>query len=287
MASVGRTVTLPLAFVVCVLVVAGLAATPGVAVGESLGAAAAPQDSSVVEASLALDRSTRRLIQQGLRNEGFDPGYAGRSVRPADARCDSGVAAVAGSVTDGVPEQRRRGVSSTGRRTGADGAGSSPPPPDRSRRRRERLVGTRFHVGGDSNSNPAPATATTGEVDPQNAAETNTQQRTCAGSDGTVQLPPEILVVRHFVRVERLLGDGNPAAALEEMNEILALQQEHDLVLQDGFDFEYPQVTYTPGRTETAIASATEYLAAGGREGEFYREAGGGAVVGSAGRYES
>ena len=37
--------------------------------------AAAPQDSSaVVEASLALDRSTRRLIQQGLRNEGFDPG---------------------------------------------------------------------------------------------------------------------------------------------------------------------------------------------------------------------
>ena len=32
------------------------------------------QDPAVVEASLDLDRSTRRLIQQGLRNEGFDPG---------------------------------------------------------------------------------------------------------------------------------------------------------------------------------------------------------------------
>ena len=73
MASVRRTVALPLAFVVCVLAVAGVAATPGVAVWESLGSAAL-QDSSAIEASLALDRSTRRLIQQGLRNEGFDPG---------------------------------------------------------------------------------------------------------------------------------------------------------------------------------------------------------------------
>ena len=69
-----RTTTPPLAFVVCVIVAAGVAATPGVAVGESL-AATAPQEPSAVEASLALDRSTRRLIQQGLRNEGFDPAH--------------------------------------------------------------------------------------------------------------------------------------------------------------------------------------------------------------------
>ncbi len=73
MSSVTRTATLPLAFVVCVLAVADVAAMPAVAVGESSGAAA-PQDPSDVEASLALDRSTRRLIQQRLRNEGFDPG---------------------------------------------------------------------------------------------------------------------------------------------------------------------------------------------------------------------
>ena len=34
----------------------------------------AQDDPSTVEASLELDRPTRRLIQQGLRNEGFDPG---------------------------------------------------------------------------------------------------------------------------------------------------------------------------------------------------------------------
>ena len=50
---------LPLALLVCVLVAVGVAETLGAAAGE---------------AALALDRPTRRLIQQGLRNEGFDPG---------------------------------------------------------------------------------------------------------------------------------------------------------------------------------------------------------------------
>ena len=53
------------------MLVASVAAPHGVAVGESLAATAA-QDSSAIEASLALDRSTRQLIQQGLRNEGFE-----------------------------------------------------------------------------------------------------------------------------------------------------------------------------------------------------------------------
>ena len=95
---------------------------------------------------------------------------------------------------------------------------------------------------------------------------------TAAGT-GIVQLPPEILVDRHLVRAERLLSAGDPAAALEAMNEILALQEEHDLLLPDDFDFQYAQVAYAAGRTQTAIASLNEYLVAAGREGEFYREA--------------
>ena len=82
-----------------------------------------------------------------------------------------------------------------------------------------------------------------------------------------------ILVDRHLLRAERLLAAGDPAAALEAMNEILALPEEHDLELQDGFDFAYAQVAYAAGRTETAIASANQYLASAGRDGEFYREA--------------
>ena len=186
------------------------------------------------------------------------------------------MAAVAGCVTEGVPERRGGGASANGCRTAASGAGSSPPPeavavvdPSTS------SAAAAPTTSAETDPSPAaPATVAVEEVDSQNAVETNTQQRPRApGADGTVQLPPEILVDRHLVRAERLLASGDPDAALEAMNEILALQEEHDLLLQDGFDFEYAQVAYAAGRTETAIASANQYLASAGREGEFYREA--------------
>ena len=109
----------------------------------------------------------------------------------------------------------------------------------------------------------------------QRALETNTApaSRVAVGA-GNVQLPPEILVDRHLLRAERLLADGEPVAALEAMNEVLALQEEHDnLALQDDFHFRYAQVAYAAGRTQTAIASLNAYLVAAGREGELYREA--------------
>ena len=88
-----------------------------------------------------------------------------------------------------------------------------------------------------------------------------------------IQLPPEIMVDRHLVRVDRLLAADDPGAALEAMNAILALQEEHDLELGNDFPFRYARVAFAAGRTETAIASLNEYLVATGREGEFYREA--------------
>ena len=108
----------------------------------------------------------------------------------------------------------------------------------------------------------------------QRALETNTAPalRAAAGA-GNVQLPPEIQIDRHLLRAERLLADGEPVAALEAMNEVIALQEEHDLVLQDDFHFRYAEVAYAAGRTQTAIASLNAYLVAAGREGESYREA--------------
>ena len=51
--------------------------------------------------------------------------------------------------------------------------------------------------------------------------ETNTEQPSrAAAGPGNVQLPPEILLDRLLLRAERLLADGEPAAALEAMNEI-------------------------------------------------------------------
>ena len=87
------------------------------------------------------------------------------------------------------------------------------------------------------------------------------------------QLPPEIMVDRHLIRAERLLANNDPGAALEAMNEILALQEEHDLVLNDDFRFQYAQVAFRAGQTEPAIASLNEYLVTAGRSAEFYQEA--------------
>ena len=47
---------------------------PPPAAGFGATVAMAAQDPSAVEAVLGFDRPTRRLIQQGLGNEGFDPG---------------------------------------------------------------------------------------------------------------------------------------------------------------------------------------------------------------------
>ena len=64
-----------------------------------------------------------------------------------------------------------------------------------------------------------------------------------------------------------------PGAALEVINEILSLQEEHDLALGNDFPFQYARVALAAGQTETAIASLNEYLVSAGRAGAFYREA--------------
>ena len=94
-----------------------------------------------------------------------------------------------------------------------------------------------------------------------------------SAAPANAQLPPEIMVDRHLLRAERLLAADDPAGALDAMNEILALKEQHEVLLPDDFDFQYAQVAYAAGRTETAIAALNEYLVAAGRAGEFYREA--------------
>ena len=62
--------------VLLALVLLSMHATTGghAATAAGDGAIAAAQDPAIVETALDLDRPTRRLIQQELRNEGFDPG---------------------------------------------------------------------------------------------------------------------------------------------------------------------------------------------------------------------
>ena len=256
MPSDKRTAALPPALIVWVLAVAGVAAN-------------AWPCRRRVPAGCRPPGPLRRRAVAGTPTV-HPAGTPQRGLRPR-------LAGVPGSLTDGVPDRRGSGASSSnGCCTTASGAGNSPPPPEAVPAAAPTASSAAAaSTLAETDSSPAPpATVAVEEVDPQNAVETNTQQRPRApGADGTVQLPPEILVDRHLVRAERLLAAGDPDGALEAMNEILALQEEHDLVLQNGFDFEYAQVAYAAGHTETAIASANQYLVAAGREGEFYREA--------------
>ena len=88
------------------------------------------------------------------------------------------------------------------------------------------------------------------------------------------QLPPEVMADRYLVQVERLIAENDYEAALDTMNEIVALQSEHpNLTLPDVFHFKYAQVALGAGSSEAAIDSVTKYLATAGRDGEFYREA--------------
>lgn len=55
---------------------------------------------------------------------------------------------------------------------------------------------------------------------------------TLTPAPAVTQLPPEIQVDRHLLRVERLLAADDPAGALAAMHEILALREAPDPVLR-------------------------------------------------------
>ena len=265
---------LPLALLVCVLVAVGAAATPGVAVGKPL-TTTAPQDPDAGEAVLDLDRSTRRLIQQGLRNQGFDPGTPDGLFGPRTRA----------AIRDW---QQSRGAPPTGYLNGAEAellrtaaapppavTNSTPPPQATPAVELDAFSAAAPPAStADVDANPPPAPPAAAEADPQNAVPPNTELASPpAPGSGTALLPPDILVDRHLVRAERLLADGDLAAALQAMNEVLALHEEHDVELANDFDFQHAQVAFAAGRTQTAVTSLNRYLVAAGREGEFYREA--------------
>ena len=248
MKPAGPLIVALLTLAVVVSVPVAVAATNGTGLRPQMAATAVAPDPAPVETSLALGRPRAAADSAGTPQRGLRPRYTGRPpVRPADARRYSRLAAVAGSGGR---------ASSSGRRAAPSGVGEFPAAPDGSRRRAGRLVGrgtTRFHGGSRLQSGTTPRRH---EADPQNAAATNTEptSRPAPGS---------------LVRAERFLATGNPTTVLQAMNEILALRHEHDVVLQDDFDFQYAQVAFAAGRTQAAITSLNEYLVAAGRYGKL------------------
>ena len=249
---------------------------PPPAAGFGVTVARAAQDPSAVEAELGLDRPTRRLIQQGLRNEGFDAGTPdglfGPRTRAAIRAWQAAREQAETGYLDGVQAAALRAAASppaavaSDPEAGTDQAAGSPgasepqvataaPPPAAN--------GLAAPAGGESP--PAPAAAVINPEDEDNAPAVQAARST--------QLPPEILVDRRLLRVERLLAADNHQAAHDVMNEIFALEREHDVALPAEFPFRFAQVAFAAGLAETAVEHVNEYLLAAGRDGEFYRAA--------------
>ena len=93
------------------------------------------------------------------------------------------------------------------------------------------------------------------------------------GSVMAIQLPPEIQADRHLVRAERAIDEQDFLGAKVAMDAILELQAQHDLELPEAFSFRYAEVLERLGLYDEAVYHVTAYLAAAGRDGEYYREA--------------
>ena len=210
----------------------------------------AAQDPVAVEAALSLDRPTRRLIQRGLSNEGFDAGAPDGLFGPRTRAAIRAWQAVRDEPQTGYLD---------GEQLAALRAAAVPQPMTTSPEREDPTP-----AGAPVADAPAPVEAPDAGLLP---AATNTQL------SGPGELAPEILIDRRLVRLDRLLARDDHRAAHDVMNEVIALQREHEVALPAEFHFKYAQVALATGLPETAITSLNAYLSAAGREGEFYRDA--------------
>ncbi|MCY4572180.1 MAG: peptidoglycan-binding domain-containing protein, partial [Gemmatimonadetes bacterium] len=199
--------------------------------------------------ALRLDRPTRRLIQHGLRNAGFDPG-------PADG--------LFGPTTRAAIRawQASRDHAETGYldRAQADALRTATTPT---------AALTGVATGGTVQESAAVEAISPPDADlPSEAGITPGQTATATQASRSNQLPPEILVDRQLVRVERLLAEDDPRGAHDVINGILALQREHRLALPADFHFRHAQVAFAAGLEETSVTAVNKYLLTAGQDGQ-------------------
>ena len=88
-----------------------------------------------------------------------------------------------------------------------------------------------------------------------------------------VQLPPEIQADRYLLLAERAIEEQDFIGAKAAMDEILELQEQHDLAVPEAFFFRYAEISARLGQYDEALEYVTEYLTLTGQDGEHYREA--------------
>ena len=86
----------------------------------------------------------------------------------------------------------------------------------------------------------------------------------------SAQLPPAIMADRYLVQAERELGRGDPAAAVETLDRIVALEAEHGLEIPEVFWFRRAEAAHAARLHDLAIESIVRYFEISGQEGEHY-----------------
>ena len=76
-----------------------------------------------------------------------------------------------------------------------------------------------------------------------------------------------------LLRAERLIEAEDSEGALEVIQQILALQEEHGLELSPAFHFSQAQTQFNTGSLLGAKEAVTRYLTTAGRDGELYADA--------------
>ena len=84
------------------------------------------------------------------------------------------------------------------------------------------------------------------------------------------QLPPEMQADRLLVQAERQAREGDPAAALASLEDVLALRTEQNLETPVEFWFRHAEVARIVGDHARAVESSTRYVTAAGRDAEHY-----------------
>ncbi len=199
-------------------------------------ASRAVQSPRASEAALELDRESRWQVQQRLRDEGFDPGppdgLFGPRTRDAVRRWQESAGVLATGYLDRAAVELLFGA--------GDAVGAAPSPASEVATDIAPLVA-------EPSPPPIPTDVVADEVGGASERKVDTVEKSPAApgpGPGPVQLPPEILVDRHLIRVERLLGADDHAGAYAVMQEIVALRDEHGVVLPDDFAFRYAQVAF-------------------------------------------
>ena len=215
----------------------------------------AAQDAEGVEAGVGLDGPTRRLIQQGLRNEGFDPGTADGLFGPRTRS----------AIRDW---QQSRGASSTGYVNGTEVElllAAAPTP---------RPAVSQSSQPPEPVSEADPSAATASEITTQDAAETHIEPNARASlTTANTQLPQAILLDSYLLRAEQALRDSDREDARASMQRIADLQDEHELVLEPEYHYRYARVWHGVGAWDHARTSIVRYLALVGRDGAHYLDA--------------